>query len=293
VPITARALTPADQPALVDFLLNHRDTSLFLLSNLERSGVVAGDEPFQGSYWGAFEGEALVGVLAHYWQGIVMPMAPQGLEQLSPLLLEQANRPIQGFIGVRDQVDWLTDSLKIKHWRMDAPEPLYALDLAQLRWPEILQHDDLVVRHATKADEDQLVDWRVHYVGEAMAEPDNAETRRRARDLIQQEISSGHLFVLCGDDEALLAMSGFNAVAAQTVQIGGVYTPTSQRAKGYGRAVVAGSLALARSEGMTRSVLFTGHDNHAAQRAYEALGYQHVGEFGMKFLDEPLLAERF
>ncbi|WP_108125831.1 GNAT family N-acetyltransferase [Saccharospirillum mangrovi] len=289
--LVARALTPSDQSALVDFLMHYRDTSLFLLSNLERSGVVAGDEPYQGHYWGAFDGDTLVGALAHYWQGIVMPAAPQGLDLLAPLLAEQADRPIQGFIGVRDQVDWLSDFFQVTRWRIDAPEPLYTLELNQLRWPDVLQHGDLVVRHATAADEDQLVEWRIHYVGEAMSEPDNAETRRRARTLMQQEINDGDLFVLCDEDE-LLAMSAFNAVAAQTVQIGGVYTPPSQRSKGYGRAVVAGSLALARSQGMTRSVLFTGHDNHAAQRAYESLGYQRIGEFGMKFLDEPLLAER-
>lgn len=290
--VTVRALTPADRAVLVEFLLQHRDISLFMLSNLERSGLVAGDEPFQGRYWGAFEGASLVGVLAHYWQGMVIPVAPVGLEALTALLVEQADRPIQGFIGVRDQVDWLGDRFQVKHWRLDAPEPLYALELDQLRWPDILQHHDLVVRHATKADEDQLVAWRVHYVGETMAEPDNAETRRLARALMQQEISSGNVFVLCDDDERL-AMSSFNAVAAQTVQIGGVFTPPSHRSKGYGRAVVAGSLALARSQGIERSVLFTGHDNHAAQRAYQSLGYQRCGEFGMKLLDEPLLAERF
>jgi predicted GNAT family acetyltransferase len=27
--------------------------------------------------------------------------------------------------------------------------------------------------------------------------------------------------------------------------------------------------------------LFTPHDNVAAQRAYEALGYEHIGEYGL------------
>lgn len=289
--LTARRLTPADLPPLTDFLLRHRDTSLFLLSNLERSGVVTGDSPFQGQYWGAFDGTTLVGALAHYWQGIVMPAAPLGLERLAPLLVEQADRPIQGFIGVRAQVDWLGDFFEVSQWRIDAPEPLYTLDLAQLRWPEVLQRDELMVRRATAADEDQLVAWRVHYVGETMAEPENSDTRRRARELMQREIPNGDVFVLCDEDE-LLAMSGFNAQAAQTVQIGGVYTPPQHRGKGYARAVVAGSLALVRGPNVQRSVLFTGHDNLAAQRAYEALGYQRQGEFGIKFLDDPLLADR-
>lgn len=289
--LQARPLTPNDAALLIGFLRRYRDTSLFLLSNLERSGLSAGDEPYQGRYWGAFDDGRLVGALAHYWQGMVLPAAPEGLAELAPLLAEQADRPIQGFIGERAQVDWLGDYFEVRHWRLDNPEPLYALDLQQLVWPEVLRRDDLSVRRATAADEDQLVAWRLDYVGEAMAEPDNAETRRRARALMQQEIPAGRVFVLCRDED-ILAMSGFNAEAEGTVQVGGVYTPPALRGRGYGRAVVAGSLALARSQGMRRSVLFTGHDNRSAQRAYEALGYRRVGEFGMKILDEPLLADR-
>lgn len=291
VSLTARLLNASDASPLRDFLLGYRDTSLFLLSNLQRSGVVAGDAPYQGQYWGAFAGEQLVGVVAHYWQGMVLPSAPAGLEQLAPLLAEQADRPIQGFIGERSQVDWLGDFFDVGHWRMDNPEPLYVLDLDQLQVPAALLDGDLQVRLATPADEDRLVEWRIVYAGETMAEANNAETRRRARALMQQEIPAGKMFVLCRGTE-LLAMSGFNAEAEQTVQIGGVFTPPEQRGHGYARTVVAGSLLHARDFGVRRSVLFTGHDNYAAQRAYASLGYRQRGEFGMKLLDEPLFADR-
>ncbi|MFG1495973.1 GNAT family N-acetyltransferase [Saccharospirillum sp. HFRX-1] len=289
--LAARRLNASDESQLREFLLSHRDVSLFLLNNLEHSGVVAGDVPYQGQYWGAFENGQLVGVVAHYWQGMLLPSAPRGLEQLAPLVVEQADRPVQGIIGERAQVDWLGDFFQVQHWRMDNPEPLYSLDLDQLQIPEALLSGELNIRLATPADEDLLVEWRIVYAGETMAEPDNAETRRRARALMQQEIPSGNLFVLCRGDQPV-AMSGFNAQAAQTVQIGGVFTPEQQRGHGYGRAVVAGSLLLARDQGVQRSVLFTGHDNFAAQRAYESLGYQRSGEFGMKLLDEPLFADR-
>ena len=44
---------------------------------------------------------------------------------------------------------------------------------------------------------------------------------------------------------------------------------------------MAGSLEIARSEGVTRSVLFTGEHNLPACRAYEALGYERVGDYGL------------
>jgi predicted GNAT family acetyltransferase len=66
---------------------------------------------------------------------------------------------------------------------------------------------------------------------------------------------------------------------------GGVYTPPKLRGRGYGRAVVAGSLCDARKQGSRRSVLFTRGTNVAAQRAYRALGYEVLGDFALVLFD--------
>jgi len=44
------------------------------------------------------------------------------------------------------------------------------------------------------------------------------------------------------------------------LQVGGVYTPAVLRSRGYARSPIAASLALARQNGATRSVLFTAED---------------------------------
>jgi hypothetical protein len=45
------------------------------------------------------------------------------------------------------------------------------------------------------------------------------------------------------------------------------------------RLAVAASLASARSRGVARAILFTGHDNVAAERAYVALGFRAIGDY--------------
>jgi predicted GNAT family acetyltransferase len=50
---------------------------------------------------------------------------------------------------------------------------------------------------------------------------------------------------------------------------------------------VAGSLLEARRQGAARAVLFTDHP--AAERAYEAIGFQAVGEYGLVLLREPMI----
>ena len=75
--------------------------------------------------------------------------------------------------------------------------------------------------------------------------------------------------------------STFNARLADTVQIGGVWTPRALRGRGHARAVAGGSLLAARAAGVSRAVLFTPERNHAAQRAYESLGFRPIGDYSV------------
>ncbi|MCB0185048.1 MAG: hypothetical protein KDE31_12325, partial [Caldilineaceae bacterium] len=66
---TIRQLHPGDETTLERFLLAHLDSSMFLLSNLRNAGLADTGERYSGSYVAAFEGDAIVGVIAHYWNG--------------------------------------------------------------------------------------------------------------------------------------------------------------------------------------------------------------------------------
>jgi predicted GNAT family acetyltransferase len=44
----------------------------------------------------------------------------------------------------------------------------------------------------------------------------------------------------------------------------------------------------ARTEGVKKGILFTGEDNIAAQRAYEALGFRCIGDYSIMLLRSPL-----
>ncbi|GGX58222.1 GNAT family N-acetyltransferase [Saccharospirillum salsuginis] len=279
----ARLLTEADQPRLESFLKQHTDRSLFLLNNLSRSGLVAGDEPYHGQYWGAFEGDELVGAAALYWNGMIIPSAPEGLEALAEVIQREADRPIAGFVGDQSQVDWLAEWFGCRVFRVNSPERLFALELTHLEEPEMLKDPDIECRLATPEDQDQLVQWRLDYDVELMGADYSEQARERAEANISKDIQSGVSYVLARSGVPV-AMSCFNAALDTVVQIGGVFTPPSERGKGYGRAVVAGSLLQARERGVGRSILFTGFSNEPAQRAYQALGYRPIGAFCLKVL---------
>jgi predicted GNAT family acetyltransferase len=79
----------------------------------------------------------------------------------------------------------------------------------------------------------------------------------------------------------IVAKSEFHGIANGAVQIGAVFTPPPYRGRGYARSVVAGSLDMVRRTGEKNAFLFTGEENVAAQRAYTALGFAPVGNYGI------------
>jgi predicted GNAT family acetyltransferase len=122
---------------------------------------------------------------------------------------------------------------------------------------------------------------------ESLNDKDTPALRERLRNSVERSVGEGRTWVL-KDAGVLVATSGFNTAICEAVQIGGVYTPSQYRRRGYARAVVAASLLDARDEGVETAILFTGHDNTPAQRAYTALGFQHIGEYRLLMLREPL-----
>ena len=169
-------------------------------------------------------------------------------------------------------------------------ELLYALDLDDLVVPESIASGELSVRRTRPDEQGLLAQWRADYMVEALGYPDNAATRAEAATDMAAVFADGEprdLFVLLEEDR-VVATSAFNARLPELVQIGGVWTPAADRGRGLGRAVVAGQLLHARAEGVRRSVLFTGESNTPARRAYEALGYRQVGDYGLTLFAAPI-----
>ena len=125
-----------------------------------------------------------------------------------------------------------------------------------------------------------------------MDEPETSSLEQSSRQAIKGQIAEGRTWVIERKDEPM-ATSSFNASVQNAtgvgiVQVGGVWTPPALRSQGYGRAAVATSLVDARASGIQKAVLFTGEGNIAAQKAYSALGFKHIGAYRLTFLHQPL-----
>lgn len=284
-----RRLAPGDEEAVREFLLPRLDSSLFLLGNLRAAGLEDTGAPHSGAWFGAFEGGALEGVAAHCWNGILLLQAPRALEELARAAAAASARPLAGFSGPRPQVEAARRALGLSDApaALDHEAMLFSVDLPELEVPPPLARGEVTCGPPRPEEAALLADWRVAYAVETLGARPGEALRTSCAEDVSRLTDEGNAFVLRASGEAV-AFSGFNARLPEVVQVGGVYTPPELRGRGYARAAVAGSLLVARGEGVARAVLFTERENRPARRAYAALGFRVVGDYGMVLLETPV-----
>lgn len=280
--VEIRILGAGDEALLLRFLEQHPETTMFLRGNLRKAGIVDRGQRFGGVYAAALDDGVAVAAVAHYWNGNVVLQAPTALAEVVRSAVAESGRDVKGALGPWSQVERALGALNLDPKRAQhcACERLLALELARLCVPELLSDPGLRCRLPLPEEMDRLVGWSAAYHVETLGDRDSHALRRQVRADLQEYTQAGLHWVLERNGE-IVAYSAFNAALPDCVQVGGVFTPPPLRGRGYGRAVVAGTLLEARASGATRSVLFTGPDNAPAQAAYRALGYEDVGDYGL------------
>ena len=276
------------RPALEAFLELHIESSLFLRSNLAAVGLKDTGKRFEGTYVGAFEGDALVAVAAHYWNGNIITQTPVYTAELVQFLSRQSDRVIAGFLGPWSQTQAALVTLNINPDTLlrSCREVLYALPLADLVMPSTRPDQNVSARPAVLDDLDLLSDWRIAYNAETMNIQPDESRRLQVHKNLTHAIDSERIFVL-EDHGKLVSMTGLNAQLPNTVQIGGVWTPPKLRSRGYARQLVARHLNQLRTASVEKAILFTEEENRPARAVYESLGFSQIGDYAILIMSEP------
>jgi len=284
-------LAPGDEERLDRFLAAHSDSSMFLRSNWRAEGLADRGGRLQGIYAADVAGGEVVGVAAHYGNGMIALQAAKGrAAALAAAAVRATGREVRGMGGPGAQVEEVRQALG---WAgaaaaVDSREDLFALELGSLVVPEGLGRGAVGCARVGREEVELASAWRVAYSIEALGGAAGAELEREARASIEREVERGALWILREAGGAPVAMSALNARLPDRVQVGGVYTPPELRGRGYAGAVVAGQLLEVRASGVVRAVLFTAADNHPARRAYQRLGFERVGDYGLLLFVEPV-----
>lgn len=249
---------------------------------MRRGGLVDRGALYQATYAAAFERGGIVALANHCWNGNVLLEAPHELATIVRMAVGASGRAVSGIVGPRAQVVAARTALDLDGARafLDSAEDLFALELERLRVPAQLGSGAWRGRLPHESELPLLYTWRLEYRHEALGEPVDERLAAKVREEIDRHHAERAHFVL-EVEGAPVSYAAYNAQTPVCVQIGGVWTPPSQRSRGYARGAVAVALLAARERGVPRSVLFTEIDNHPAKAAYRALGYEAVGDYGM------------
>ena len=270
--------TQTDRPAIEAFLRARIATSMFPLSNLRRHGMTGGhDRAVQ--FWVKWHAGVLTDVLTVSDGGFIFPNCPTA--PWGEVRVVLAGMQVTGLLGDGVQVASLRRALALPDLAgVDTVEPLYRLPLADLLLPDLT---GFTLAPLSDAPRDLVVGWRRTYLEEVFPMP-GEDFQMCAEDDINAYAALDSHRVLY-QDGVPVAMTGFNAVLSEAVQIGGVYTPAALRSRGLARRAVAMHLGEARENGVREAVLFAASPQ--AARAYEAIGFTRVGDFAVVLFDEP------
>lgn len=274
-----RKIDESDLAWVEAFLRAHIQSSMFFLSNLKEHGL-HGSEERAMRIWALDDGRK--GLFALSNGGMILMQAPHATDADWLAAAELCKgRALIGCLGEGAQVAAFLPvaGLDQRKMSLNEQEPGYRLDLAQMAVPDCGGFS-LVPLDAQYRD--LAIEWRSVYHGEVLGTPADKRGEVSARDIAGYIERDSHRILL--RDGEPVAMTGFNATLPDTVQIGGVYTPSELRGQGLARRALALHLVEARDKGVALAILFAA--NEAAARAYEALGFQRNGTFSLMLFAE-------
>lgn len=275
------AAGPDDRAALETLLSARIDRAMFPLANLRAHGLgqggFASDHPNATRFW-LVDRHSLVALTQ---EGMLMALL-DGTPDLAALRPALDGLAVTGAVGPAAAIRPVLAALGLAGLptTSDRDEPGFSLDLDRLLVPDL---PGTSLRPLTPDDLPRVLRWRETYIGEVLGVTGPDARAKAEADLNAWLARDSHrLLVHRGEP---VALTGFNAILPEIVQVGAVYTPAPLRGKGYARRAVALHLAEARATGTRRAVLFAASD--AAARAYRALGFQPTAAFTLLLLATP------
>lgn len=265
---------PGDEIQLDAFLARFPETSMFLRGNLADHGI-GSDDPHGTTFYVWQDRSGIRAVFGRTNSGFLLTQNPENNAEIAAeFAAKVASKPFVGMTGNADQVPLVIDALGYPQdaYKLAVDQPLYSLNLAYL--PPRLHVDNL--RAPTSADESRLTEWFAQYEIDTGLSTPGPAVDNRAIKMAKRAIHRTTMRIY-EEKGSPAAMTAFNAVLPDIVQVGGVFVRRDLRCKQIGRRVVASHLIEARDRGVKQAILFAAAER--AARCYEGIGFQKIGAY--------------
>jgi len=261
------------------FLEKHENTSQFLINNLKEHGPKLTDHHNSGNFKVIFQDNLIKAFFCLSRRGNLIVQSDDDFSEMIIKDCKNEEILLKGFIGEWDSVEPIYKYFqKIKprckpiH---ESQEILYSYD--KLSDSSLLY--DQRVRLLNESDFNQWIEQDKAYMHELNI-PDDLETKQKKVDF-ERRILNHSLWGMF-DNSILVSQVGLNSKGERIGQIGGVFTPSKFRRKGYAKTIMSHVLKDCRDlHGHNKSILFTGKTDFPAQKLYESIGYKQVGLFAL------------
>lgn len=283
IPLRVIAFSDAYEHEVMALLDAQQETSLFLLSNKSDFGTQANQEAAKSGDWKVIidQNNDLHAVFYISQQGIILLQSDRAYEISDLVFMDCLNSGIKprGVVG-----DWsLAEpvwSLMLKNLRGFTPSFTSKEILYSLQLPAELSGKNNQIRFLNTQDLSQWEELNAAYCKETGLKPEGTEIRRQSfQDKVARKFWWGYF-----QDELLISIAGYNAFAAPLAQIGGVFTRSEYRRRGLAEQVISQLIIDSRNlHQLKKLMLFTQDDNTAAQKLYNKIGFNQIGEFALLF----------
>ncbi len=267
-----RLLTRNDTGRLTAFLMREEKANTFLLGNLLYFGVEDDRRYFRcGDYWGYFNGQELVGVVAFFNNSqcmvyftddtVAQAMADQILDSPVRLVLggDRCVRKLAPFIRNRPGHIVVRNQIFMEQGDFLPSRVLY----------EGYEFDDARRLLNNRGVQDFIVRCMRDGFGFNI-------TRSTAKRLLKEK-TVYEPYLLMKADGRYVAQAHIQARTPLYCQIGGVCTLPEDRRHGYARAVVTRLMGMIPGDGGRRACLIVNDDNDSARSLYASLGFRESG----------------
>lgn len=299
VALHVRSLGEEDAPRLDAYLCHHISTSLAMLSNLRRGGLVCDGLPFQAHYLAAVDRHGIHGTLSLGSDDLVLLQCPRVTDAL-PLLLtawgEWFDGGARALAGPVDQVEAALALLKRPQdtrppddalpIRLRNIERVYGVSPERVILPP--EAEAFSCRLAAEDEFAELCAWRLSFLMDVAKLQDSEALRQRVHRDMLDAFERGELYVLSDAHLSPVAMATAVLSVQEAVQIGGFYVPPDLRRRGYFRILMAQLAVWLGRRGVSVVSFLSSGALDGINRAAETLGYLHKGDFELVLFDRPI-----
>jgi predicted GNAT family acetyltransferase len=266
-------LYPRHRRELVQFLGRQVEHNVYLLGQVARGAL--GREDIAGPCFGFWERSALAGACCMGSNLVIStPSAPEALAAFAELWRAEAY-PVRVAIGQDGLLDHFMRLYRREPERIAVERS--GQHLMRLgRGKEAPIPDSSGLRKAEMADLESVVRADLAMVQEELGFDPFTTDLEAYREGWKRRVREGRVSVVGPLGGPLWFKVEQSAVSQDAVQISGVYTDPARRRQGIAAAAVAALCREILAE-VPRVMLHVHHQNLAAVRLYERLGFEHVG----------------